>query len=115
MTRGTWLAEADDQADGRTYLVLIERDGRAHGWQYGRLSAVLDCLGEAAYAEFIGEDSDTYRVYALTDHGPIPCQITSVRHDPIGKIEHRVGFRDPVTRGRKVMITETGYTSIYDA
>lgn len=115
MTRGTWIAEADDQADGRTYLVLVTRDGAAHGWQYGTLSAVLECLSEAAYADFIGEESDDYRVYALTDHGPVPCTITSKRHGPIGKVEHVVSFRDPATRGRARMISETGYTDIYDA
>lgn len=110
-----WLAEADNQAEGRTYLVLIERDGQAHGWQYGTLSGVLDCLSEAAYASFIDEEPDTYRVFALTDHGPVPCVVESKRHDPIGKVEHRVSFRDPMTRGRKVMISETGYTDIYGA
>lgn len=111
----TWVAEADSDKEGHTFLIRITGDGEVKGWQTAYLGGVLDAISDQAYASFIDEDPDDIAFWVLTDMGPLPVTIDSVRHDGAGFIEHRVSWRDPLARGRKAMVTVTGYTKIYGA
>lgn len=113
---GTWVADTMGD-EGKTYLISVSRNGDHMGWKVGKLSAVLNTISDQAYAEAIGEDSDTVTVFVLTECGPVPVRIVSKRHEGPGFIEHTVRWLDPLRSAREQRNAwphETGYTKIID-
>lgn len=111
----TWIAERDSDKESHTFLIRITRDGDVIGWQSAYLGGVLDALSDQSYAEVIGEEADDIAVWVLTDMGPLPITIISVRHEGAGFIERQVFWRDPLVKGKRAMVSVTGYTKIIDA
>lgn len=115
----TWIADTqgDPLEDGPTFLLSVSRDGSHYGWQYGKLSAVLDMITDRAWADYVGEEADSVDVFVLTEVCPVPVSVTSKRHPGIGMIEHTVLWRDPLVKGRGKagQRSMSGYTRMLDA
>lgn len=110
---GTWVADTMGD-EGKTYLISVSRNGDHMGWKVGKLSAVLDTVSDQAYAEAIGEDADTVAMFVLTESGPVPVRISTMRHEGAGFVQYIVSWRDPLFRGAQAHRSETGYTKILE-
>lgn len=102
-----WIMESDQEVP--TYLVRFDREGELHGWQHADLSGVLDVLGDQAYADAMGEDSDVIAVFVLTDVAPVLVKITQVAHRPVSLVEVVLSWR---THAGKA--SETGYRKMME-
>lgn len=112
MTAKLWLTDGD--AEGRSYVVRIERDGSVVGWLSGPIGVVIDLMAERAYALANGEDEDSVFAYVLDDAGVLPCEVSTKAHRQIGFTEVILTWRDPLVRGRAAYKSESGYTKIID-
>lgn len=114
MAERTWIADGNDE--GRSYVIRIDRDNRTVGWVSGKLGTVLDLLSDQAYADAIGEESDTIDVFVLTDLcGPVPVSIVKERCPDIGFIAVDARWRDPLVRGKAGQRYERGFYKIVEA
>ena len=112
MGKREWIDVDSGDLDVTPYLIKVDRDGSLHGYCYADMSGVIDAFGDQAYAEFIDEDSDTLTVYRLTEFGPIPCRVSTFRHDGAGMVQVVLGWSIPGVRGKAGRPSESGYYPI---
>lgn len=91
-----WIMDAEQEEP--TLLVRFDYAGQLKGWQRADVSGVVDILGDVAYADAIGEDSDTVAVFVLTDVAPVPVKVTQTAFPQFGMVEISLAWVDPVTR-----------------
>lgn len=101
----------DGQQDEPTLLVRVDHQGRLRGWQRADVSGVVEILSEVAYADAMGEDSNTITVFVLTDIAPVPVKVTETASPQFGMVEISLAWVDPVTRKAAKL---TGYRNLME-
>lgn len=99
--------------DNKDRFLIQDRSGDQHGvsgYGFVSVSDIADMVSENAYATNIGEDEPhDFRVWRLTNDGPVPAKITVRAHRPIEQVEVILTWRLPVGGGRYETNSESGY------